>query len=54
MIFEARTEAGYEGDIALDDVRVFEGACTGARSYDEINGITALDMPQIEAANLEQ
>ena len=49
IIFETRTEAGYEGDIALDDVRVFEGKCEGARSYDEINGITALaaiDQPQ--------
>ncbi len=46
VVFEAILERGYQGDLAIDDVRVFEGSCVEVSTKDDaasVNGTLALN-----------
>lgn len=36
VVFEAILENGYLGDMAIDDVRVFDGTCYNAKTLDQV------------------
>ena len=35
VVFEGILERGYQGDIAIDDIRVFDGQCQESPTFDE-------------------